>query len=253
MYLFKTSSATFASVIANQKHAFRGAPTEWARGETVLVSKNRTDCAQGEKQIQYIMNIVDVRPLRPGEAERLWPGSEGRWNILVECDRTKRLAVPFDLVEVLGAESRPYKTVMTFRRIEPRHEKRILHFLEGMTRPSQPQAASTVLRDRLRAFSAERDWGKFHKPANVAAALSVEASELLEVFLWKDRGTADELNPAQKRQLQEEIGNVMIYLTILSNAFDLDPIECGLVKLEVNRLKYPVHLSRGRADKYTDL
>ncbi len=85
MLLFKTSGRTLGSVVANQCHAFRGQPKDWARGEVVLVSKNRGDCAPGEKQIQHVMRLVTVRPLRPGESERLWPGTEGRWRFLVPC------------------------------------------------------------------------------------------------------------------------------------------------------------------------
>lgn len=76
MYLFKTSGKTFNSVIKNQKHAFSSMPRDWHPNELVLVSKNKTDCNYGEKQIQYTMRLNNIRLLQPGEAEKYWPGNE---------------------------------------------------------------------------------------------------------------------------------------------------------------------------------
>ena len=125
MYLFKTSGATFDSVIENQKHAFRGKPRDWHRGEIVLVSKNKKDLRLGEKQIQYRMRLENIRELRPGESERYWPGTEGRWRYLVECTDTERLGRAFDLEDVLGPDAQGYKSVMTFKKFEPEHAQAI--------------------------------------------------------------------------------------------------------------------------------
>lgn len=130
MYLFKTSGATFGSVIRNEKHAFLGQPREWVPGELVLVSKNRSDCRYGEKQIQYTMRIRDVRPLKPNEAERYWPGSEGRWRYLIDCYETKKLSAPFDFEDVLGRDANDYRPIMTFIRIKHHHESMISEYLE---------------------------------------------------------------------------------------------------------------------------
>lgn len=132
MYLFKTSGATIGSVVANQKHAFRVRPREWRRGEAVLVSKNRADCALGERQIQYVMRLVAIRPLRPSESNHYWPGTEGRWKHLVECDRTQRLMRPFNLSDALGADALPYQPVMTFKRLDPDHVRRIQAYVGGL-------------------------------------------------------------------------------------------------------------------------
>ena len=64
--LFKTSGATFASVVKNQKHAFKNQPRDWQVGEIVLVSKNLADCDKGERQIQYVMELDSIRPIKPG-------------------------------------------------------------------------------------------------------------------------------------------------------------------------------------------
>jgi len=130
MYLFKTSGKTFNSVIKNQKHAFVGKPKNWHVGELVLVSKNKGDCAFREKQIQYTMILRDIRLLRPGEAERYWPGNEGRWKYLVLCDGTTEIQ-PFNLEAVLGHEFKEYSPVMTFKKVLARHENMIAEYLRN--------------------------------------------------------------------------------------------------------------------------
>ena len=128
MYLFKTSGATFDSVIKNEKHAFASKPKDWHVGELVLVSKNKLDCEYREKQIQYTMKFRDVRPLLKGEAGKYWPGTEGRWKYLVVCDSTTAIR-PFNLEDVLGDKSKGYSPIMTFKKVFPDHEKLIQEHL----------------------------------------------------------------------------------------------------------------------------
>jgi hypothetical protein len=130
MYLFKTSGSTFNSVIENQKHAFSGMPRAWSPGELVLVSKNKSDCNYREKQIQYTMRLDDIRPIKSGEADKYWPGNEGRWKYLVICNDTKLIKQPFNLEEILGDESRSYGPVMTFTKFTPKQEKMIEEYLK---------------------------------------------------------------------------------------------------------------------------
>ena len=129
MYLFKTSGRTFDSVIENQLHAFSGMPRDWSPGELVLVSKNKSDCNHWEKQIQYTMRLDDIRPIKSGEADKYWPGNEGRWKYLVICKDTKIINQPFNLDEILGDESRPYGPVMTFSKFTLKQEKMIEEYL----------------------------------------------------------------------------------------------------------------------------
>lgn len=130
MFVFKTSGATIGSVVANQRHAFVSQPKDWGRQELILVCKTRVDLASGEKQIQYTMRISDIRSLKPGEAERYWPGTEGRWEYIVECGSTHRLRRPFELSEALGSDSRQYGPVVSFRRCPPTDEVRLAAFLK---------------------------------------------------------------------------------------------------------------------------
>lgn len=132
MLLFKTSGATFSSVIKNQMHAFRGQPRIWSPGEQVIVSKNLKDYSSDERQIQYTMFLAEIRPLVPGEADRYWPGTEGRWRYLVKCNGTQRINKPFNLDKILGENSKEYRNVMTFKKIKPEHESLIVQHLASV-------------------------------------------------------------------------------------------------------------------------
>ena len=109
-----------------------------------------------------------------------------------------------------------------------------------------------ILAEDLRAFAKERQWEKFHSPKNLAMALSVEASEIVELFQWMTEEESRTLSDEKLKMLKEEIGDVMIYLLNLSDKFAIDPIESAKEKFEINKKKYPVHKVKGRADKYTE-
>jgi|SRR6266568_4982232 len=106
---------------------------------------------------------------------------------------------------------------------------------------------------RLREFADERDWDQFHSPKNLAMALSVEASELMEHFQWLTEEQSSALTPEKRQQVCEEIGDVLIYLTRLADKLGIDLVEVAFEKLEVNRIKYPADKVRGSAKKYTEL
>lgn len=108
------------------------------------------------------------------------------------------------------------------------------------------------LKKQVALFAKERDWGKYHSPKNLAMGLSVEASELLEIFLWLSEEESQNLPESKLADLKEEIGDIMIYLTNISNKFGLDPIECAKQKIELNKSKYPSELVKGSAKKYTE-
>ena len=108
------------------------------------------------------------------------------------------------------------------------------------------------LKQKIRQFAQERDWERYHSPKNLIMALSVEASELLEIFQWLSEEESYQLDNSQLSQLKEEIGDVLIYLTGLADKFDLDPIDCAEAKIKLNEAKYPPHIVKGSAKKYTD-
>ena len=107
------------------------------------------------------------------------------------------------------------------------------------------------LRQKLRGFAQQRDWEQFHTPKNIAIALSVEASELLEIFQWLSDAQSQDLTPKQRESIAQEIGDVMNYLVRFCDLVDLDPIECAEKKIDLNEQKYPADLVRGSSAKYT--
>lgn len=109
------------------------------------------------------------------------------------------------------------------------------------------------LRDRLRAFSAERDWDQFHAPKNLAIALSVEAAELLEHFQWLSEAASAALPAETLAKVREELADVFLYLIRLADRTGVDLLTAARDKLAANAAKYPVERARGSSRKYTEL
>lgn len=114
-------------------------------------------------------------------------------------------------------------------------------------------SALIALRDRLRAFAAERDWEQFHAPKNLAMALMVEAAELAEPFQWLTADESDDLSPERLDRVRAEMADVLLYLVRLADRLNVDLVEAAERKLDENAGKYPVEKARGNAKKYTDL
>ena len=98
---------------------------------------------------------------------------------------------------------------------------------------------STV--EKLLKFRDERDWEQFHNSKDLALALSIEASELLEVFLWKKN---EDFN---KDRLEEELADVFMYGILLANKNNIDINNIILKKLQRNNEKYPVEKAKGKS------
>ena len=99
----------------------------------------------------------------------------------------------------------------------------------------------------LLKFRNERDWEQFHNPKDLALAINVEASELLELFLWKN---ADEAN---KEKLKEELADIFAFAFLLAEKYHFDVKEMVLEKIQRNAEKYPVEKAKGTAKKYNEL
>lgn len=107
------------------------------------------------------------------------------------------------------------------------------------------------LRARLRAFNAERDWARYHSPRNLAMALSVEAGELLELYLWSGDG---ELPVAERApRVADEAADVLITLLNFCEAAGIDLAAAAAAKIDKNAAKYPVAAASGRLEKYDEL
>jgi NTP pyrophosphatase (non-canonical NTP hydrolase) len=108
------------------------------------------------------------------------------------------------------------------------------------------------LKRRLREFARERDWEQYHSPKNLAMALSVEASEIVELFQWLTEEESGNLSAEKRSELEEEIGDVLIYLVRLADGFEIDPLDAAMKKLEKNAKKYPTERVKGKSLKYTE-
>ena len=110
--------------------------------------------------------------------------------------------------------------------------------------------ALDTLTAALREFAAARDWEQFHSPKNLASALCVEASELLEHFQWLTEDQSANLPPETHAAVAQELADVLLYLLQLSDKLHVDLVEAAQAKLALNARKYPLETSRGRSDKY---
>jgi len=109
-----------------------------------------------------------------------------------------------------------------------------------------PDDSTTVkdLRELMAAFVAEREWERFHTPKNLAMSIAIEAAELMELFQW--RGGGEPLDDAERRELQRELADVVIYCLAMANAAGTDLADAVREKIGLNARKYPVDQYRGR-------
>ena len=119
--------------------------------------------------------------------------------------------------------------------------------------------ATTTLHDLkqlLKDFRDERAWAQFHDAKNLAEAISIEASELLELFLWKtprDVSKALKSDRQLKKSVEEELADIICFSLNLANAIDIDVSRIVRKKISTNRKKYPVEKAKGTATKYNKL
>lgn len=103
------------------------------------------------------------------------------------------------------------------------------------------------LRQAIVKFTQERDWDQFHNGKDLALALSIEAAELNEAFLWKE---AKDVNV---EKVKEELADIFNYAILIADKYDLDIKQIVLDKLQRNAQKYPVEKAFGSAKKYNEL
>ena len=109
------------------------------------------------------------------------------------------------------------------------------------------------LTQALRDFAKERDWEQFHSPKNLASALTVEASELLEHFQWLTEDQSRNLPAEKKTKVAAEAADVFLYLVQLCDKLQIDLVEVARTKLAMNAEKYPVERALGSSKKYTEI
>ena len=106
------------------------------------------------------------------------------------------------------------------------------------------------IQEQLSEFASDRDWEQFHTPKNLTMALSVEASELVEIFQWLTPEQSSSPSDKQMNAIEEEVADVAIYLLRLCDVLEINLSDVVENKIKVNGKKYPVDLSKGNAKKY---
>ncbi|MDF2460759.1 MAG: uncharacterized protein K0S68_162 [Candidatus Saccharibacteria bacterium] len=113
--------------------------------------------------------------------------------------------------------------------------------------------------ERIRSFNEERDWARFHNPKDLAIALSLEAAEVLEHFQWKSPEAMQNHLRDQREDVSDELADVLYYLLMMADYFDIDLVAAMESKMAKNEAKYPVQTvlkfqqTKGRFGKYNEL
>ena len=102
------------------------------------------------------------------------------------------------------------------------------------------------VKEQIKQFNEERDWGQFHTPVNLAKSISIEAGELLECFQWDSENY-------NKEEVCEELADVFTYCIQMAMKLGVDPKEIILRKLDKTKKKYPVEKAKGVSTKYNKL
>ncbi len=112
-----------------------------------------------------------------------------------------------------------------------------------------------AIQDRLRNFTADRDWGQFHTPKNLAIAVAAEAGELIAEFQWLTDTQQGQLgsDDALRLRVEDEIADVAIYLLRLADVLNVDLEAAIHAKIDRNETRYPASESFGSAEKYNRL
>lgn len=104
--------------------------------------------------------------------------------------------------------------------------------------------------NKINQFRDDRNWRQFHDEKDLAISISLEASELLELFQWK---LSTEVKDKKLSRIKEELADVLIYSYMMADNLDLDVEEIISEKLKLNEEKYPVDKAKNKNDKYTEL
>lgn len=99
------------------------------------------------------------------------------------------------------------------------------------------------LTQKIIAFRDARDWAQYHTPENLSKAISIEAAELLEHFIWKD--------PVDQAKLEDELADILLYCFIFAHEIGVDPIKIMENKLLRNEERFPVETVKGTSGRFT--
>jgi len=127
---------------------------------------------------------------------------------------------------------------------------KIRYYLNNDRAKGKRRNSMEEILEKILTFRRDRDWEKFHTPKDLAISLSLEASELLENFQWKD---SEEALRTKREDIKDELADVFIYSLLLAHDLNLDIKEIIENKIQKNEKKYPVEKAFGSNKKYTEL
>ena len=107
--------------------------------------------------------------------------------------------------------------------------------------------------EKIKKFRDERDWKQFHNPKDVALSLVLEATEVLEHFQWKNQTEIEEYIKGNKKEIGEELADVLYWVLLMSYDLEIDIKEALKKKIAKNEERYPVDKSKGKHTKYNKL
>ena len=110
-----------------------------------------------------------------------------------------------------------------------------------------------VLTAEIRAFRDARDWRQFHNPKELAVAITAEAGELLQHFVWQSPEQSERRITERRAEIESEIADVAILLFELADNCDMDLAAVMRAKLARNEERYPAEKARGSNKKYNEL
>ena len=107
-----------------------------------------------------------------------------------------------------------------------------------------------TLKKKILKFRDDRDWKQFHNPKNLALSISIEASELMELYQWLNMQESREFSKTNKKEIESEVADILNYLILFANDLDIDLLEVTDKKLKISEKKYPVKKAKGNSTKY---
>jgi len=104
----------------------------------------------------------------------------------------------------------------------------------------------------IQRFIKERDWEQYHNPKNLSMSIAIEAAELMENFQWDDSKCSFDIlkDKRKRRNIEDEVADIAIYIIDFCNMNGIDLATIVKRKLNKNKKKYPVRLSKGKSTKY---
>ncbi len=119
-----------------------------------------------------------------------------------------------------------------------------------MKEPMDRTATISELQEKVLAFVKERDWQQFHSPKNLAMDIAIEASELMEIFVWTGSKESHAELEARKNKVEEEIGDIAMMLLLFCKYYNIDFATAITNKLKLTGQRYPAEKVRGKRLKY---